>query len=347
MLKRVILTLALATTLFANEDPCCNWWCGDLGLGLDYLYWKPMHCPFHYASEITMFEATGSPARDEKRVYEVKADYDSGFRVHADYELCCSFLNVSYLFYRSSERRHREPERGGTASPNVFVPTNIPLGSAGGANPLSFAFVEGSMRFTYQNVDVRYGQFLHRMCGCNIYTFGNLRYVDLERKDAVNGVDIDTENPNWRFERKSEFQGLGFGVGLGGNFHICNGFIATGELNTMGIIGNLKTPTDVVNEAATPAELRTKYPSPTCIIPALDFRLALNYQLCCPCVIIDLEVGYEVNYYWGPLAFADDRAYPTVDITTASGAEILEINDTRVCHDIGFAGPYFGITLIF
>ena len=345
-----ILSAACLFTGSAQADECCqpdcNWRCGDFAVGVDGLYWKAMQCPFHYASEITMFESSGTPARSAKNTYEIKADYDWGFRLHADYGINCSLFGISYLYYRTSERASREPERSGGTPPNRLVPTNLPLNGT-----TVFDIVKGTMRLEYQNADFRYGQFLHRSCDCNVYAFGNVRWVDLQREDTIEALEGTNQ---WRFEREAEFKGVALGVGLGGRFHICNGFYAYGEINTMGVIGNTKTPKYVMFDGSAlngdGAELTTNFSSPTCVIPALDFRLALNYTFCCDCVDAIIEVGYEVNHYWNALAFPNDAIYRNVniaDIATDGDAQLLDLNDTRGCHDIGFAGPYFGVTIQF
>ena len=337
-MRYLTLILAFVATLVGAQE-CPNWFCGDLEVGIQALYWKPIQCPFHYASEVTMFEATG-PAHSEKTVHESKAQYDWGYRFYADYDLGCWFVGLSYQWYRSSTRSHVEPER----PTNPFAPTNLPLAATGAGGVTGWTFINPTLRIEYENVNFRYGQSLKRVCGFDFYTFANVRWVDIERVDNIKAV---AAAGTWDVERRAEARGVALGAGLGGRFAICDCVTVYGEFNPMALIGSLKTPVQMTDLSSTSGNIHLKNvsPSPTCVNPALDFKIAINYVYCCSCLNLEFELGYELDYYWNVTALPPEEFYRTA--TMDSAADLLDINSTRHCGNIGFAGPYFGVGLQF
>lgn len=314
------------------DDQCCddcNWWCGDFQFGIDALLWKPQHCTFQFAVE-TSATTIPSDALETRTVHAIKGDFDWGVRIHAAYARRCSFVGLSYLYIDDNRSSEVRPMVSG----NTLAPVNLTEFISDATN------VRGRLKQEYQNVDARFGQFITRQCGCEVYTWVNFRYVDLERNENTFATLVDTVPQCAEYEQKSKFDGAGLGVGIGGNFHICNGFYFWGELNPVAIIGDRRTPTAFQRHdlgTGTPQVVTREFdfPRATCIVPGLDFRFAINYAVCCDCVTAVLELGYETNYYWGALEY-------NVGTTDAN-----DVPETRTCQDFGFAGPYFGVTLQF
>ena len=74
------------------------------------------------------------------------------------------------------------------------------------------------------------------------------------------------------------------------------------------------------------------YESNVYVVPALDLRLALDYSWQCGCADLVFELGYELNYLWGALGTPVSLLQPAI---------------RRACQDIGFAGPFLGVTAHF
>ncbi len=318
-------TQSLAAQNACCPDACCNpcWdpcdWCGDFEVGAHALYFKPMHCAYAYAQ-------TTNPAAPPNtvKIFDIKADYDWGFRVFVGYISDCTFVDVSYLWLETGDSQELD---------TAGLPGIAPIGvTAGTTIPRVRAF----LGFDYQNVDIRIGQFLHRRCGCDFNVFANIRWVDIERRNQVIATSFPGGVPgatSWR--QKAEFDGAGLGVGSAGEFCVWRDVNFFGSFNFMGIIGDRKTPRSVVVTDAG-AVSTISWRSNTCVIPAFDFRLGLNYTWNCACTVVTLELGYEGNFYWNALEY--QTGVQNAAATT---------NPTRECHDIGFAGPFFGGRVMF
>jgi Legionella pneumophila major outer membrane protein precursor len=322
--KRLIAILLLsATTLLSAAPGCDPCWttcgpCGDFDLGVDYLYWKPAICEYKVAQKLFTDD-------NRLQIIGIKPDYDSGARVWLGYYKECTFARVSYLWLETTDNFTIERGRADA----MFVP---------GGGILGFNRVRPSLRMQYQNVDVRLGQYLHRGRACTFGVYGNFRWIDLERRLRIRALGDD---PQARIEQKSEFDGGGLGVGMTGDFCIWNGFSGFGEFGALAVIGERRAPVWRANRPIDTDGLQEmqeiEIPKVTCVIPALEFRAGVNYAWDCLCTTVIFEVGYELNYYWNALRYAD---LPVVVRNSLSDGKLR-------CRDVGFAGPYIGFHAMF
>ncbi len=312
----LVAICGLSSTLSAGMD-CFDWCDGDFEVGAHALYWKPMHCALAFA------QTTDAGPPQVTTVRDIKADYDWGFRVFAGYVQDCTFADASYLWL----------ETGDPAELNTGILNISPVGLNSTNSPRTRAF----LGFSYMNVDVRVGQFLHHQCGCDFSVFANARWVHLRRKNR-NKADTFTGGfpgaTSW--VQRAEFDGGGLGVGTSGEFCVWNGFNFFGAFNFMGVIGNRKTNLSRLITNDTGGVTNIAWSSNQCIIPAMDFRLGVNYSWNCMCTTLIFELGYEGNYYWNALEFQRGVAGNPPTNNTA-----------RDCEHIGFAGPFFGARVLF
>lgn len=299
-------------------DPCD--FCGDWLVGITALYWKPMQCTFDYAT------TTGGTATAElrpTRAHTVKADYDWGLRARVAFARNCTIFGVSYLYYHASDAS--EATRAESESEMLIPQIAPPL-----ANTL-FTSAKAREKFRYQNAEARGAFYLHRRPACSFYTFGNVRWVDLELRQLIDARDEAT-GVFANFSQKATFQGAGFGVGGGGNLHIYGCLQGFAEFNLLGIIGTREVPTHRVTSTNTNPLLNTTvdYGSNTSIIPALDYRLGFVLNWDFSCISLTGELGYEMNTYWNTLEYS-----------------VFFGNRDRVCENLGFGGPFLGLSAIF
>jgi Legionella pneumophila major outer membrane protein precursor len=274
--------------------------CGDFTAGAHALYWKPSHCAYEYARTEA---GQGNPSIIS--VSDIKADYEWGFRVFGGYAQGCFYSQLSYQWLQTTD--------------NATANQAEAIGLSGGNNQ-----VRGRLFYEYQNIDIRAGQYLHHGRGCHFSVFGNVRWVDLKRNNRIEGLS-EAGVASWT--QKAKFDGAGLGVGTAGEFCLWQGLNGFGEFNLMGLIGDRKTPLHQTTSTAG-AVSNVRFSSNNCVIPAMDFRVGLNYTFDCWCSTFGLEVGYEMNYYWNALEYEA----PTGTNTTG----------VRECFDVGFAGPYIG-----
>jgi Legionella pneumophila major outer membrane protein precursor len=289
-------------------DPCwdrCDW-CGNFEVGAHALYWKPMTCAWAY----------GSLARpNEMLVKTIKPDYAWGFRLFGLYTRDCFFAQLTYTWLQTRDGTDRLDE----LNVNGFI--NL-------VNQLNRAAAK--LDYDYQNVDLRLGQFIHRSPGCQFNLFGNVRWVEIEENRHLFGNNQLTGDLGAAsITYKTEFSGVGLGVGTSGEYGLGCNFNAFGQLNFMAIIGDRQNPNNHIRTAARASTI--DYKSNTCIIPAADLRFGFNYEWTCRCLTTVWEIGYETNYYWNVL----ERVSQDAD------------GNVRDCIDLGFAGPYAGVRILF
>ena len=317
-MKRLIAALFLFTATYLSANSCDPCWttcgpCGDFDIGAQYLYWKPAICDYKVAQK-------AFDQNNRLEIIGIKPDYDSGVRAWVGYYRDCSFAQVSYLWLETHDTFNID--RGDAIT--LVVP-------ATGGTVVNR--VRPTLRLRYQNADVRVGQLLHRGRACTFGVYGNFRWVDIERRLRIQGFGGITAVG---ISEKSEFDGGGLGVGLTGDFCIWNGFSGFGEFGALAVIGERRFPTFQTDLSPAPV-LVVNTSAATCVIPAVDFRVGVNYAWDCLCVTVLFEVGYELDYYWAPLQFAD---LPPGPVSAISDGPIR-------CHDVGFAGPFLGIHALF
>lgn len=317
MKKRLLILLLTLAAPAAALDVCG--FCADVEVGADVLYWKPTHCTWNYAT--LFFPDQSNPTN--VRTFDLKSDYDFGFRVNVALLRNCLYTQASYLWIKTNDDQKARVQPDSVLVISSFTDT-LPANT-------SLAQANARQRFTYQNFDIRLGNYLHRSRGCDFHLFANLRWAEIEKEQLLRGTVEDTGGNalfGGQLERDFRFYGIGLGVGMGGEFCLFQGFNALGEVGLMGLIGNRKVRRhyflDPLGEATD-----TTYPTQTTVVPAAQFRLAINYSWCTQCATIIAELGYELDYYWNAINFTNA---PTWD---------------RFCEDAGFAGPYAGVQVVF
>lgn len=298
-------------------DPCVDWcdMCGDWELGVHALYFTPVTCQYTYAinSPLTV---TGDSAAGQASALKCSADW--GFRIFGRYMSDCSFIGLSYQWFDSKVTDSRTDER------LVIRSGDLRDGKATARQTIE-----------YQNVDVRWGKYLHRACGCNFYLFGNARWIDLSYRRSIALQVRDTNNVVTVTE-KSELQGGALGVGAGAELDLWCDVGLFGEANILGVIAERSTRN--VGYANDDQTTRTaSYPSDTCINPEVAFKLGLNYTYTCGCWTVVGELGYELDYFWDAVAFP----------RTVSGNLLTGSDWALGCQNVGFSGLFFGGKILF
>ena len=289
--------------------------CGDWEVGAHALYWTPVTCQYTYVVNNPPAN-TGQAAAGSASALKCSADW--GFRVFGRYLCDCTFLGLSYQWFDSKVADSRTGE-------NLVARTGI---QADGR-------VTARQTIEYQNVDFRWGKYLHRACGCNFYVFGNARWIDITYRRSIRQQVLNTDNINL-FREKSKLEGGALGVGVGAEFDLWCDIGLFGEANVLGVIAERSTRN--VGLFVPTGENRTiSYPSDTCINPELAFKLGLNYTYTCGCWTFVGEIGYELDYFWD--AFAFPRTFDTSPFTGSDW--VLD------CQDVGFSGLFFGAKVLF
>ncbi len=304
-------------------DPCTDWcdMCGDWEVGAHALFWTPVTCAYNYAVNAP---AVTPAAPFAGNVSALKCSTDWGFRVFGNYLSDCSFIGLSYQWFESKTADSRTGE-------NLRIKGG---GSGTGAGVFS-GRVTARQTLEYQNLDLRWGKYLHRACGCNFYVFGNARWVDVSYRRSIRQQVLNTSDTRLVTE-KSSLEGGALGVGTGADFDLWCDIGLFGEANVLGVIAERSTRNVNFVDTTPATSVSATYPSDTCINPELNFRLGLNYHYTCGCWTVVGEIGYELDYFWDAFAFPDN------------GPGLLNDSNFAVkCQNVGFSGLFFGGKILF
>jgi Legionella pneumophila major outer membrane protein precursor len=297
--------------------------CGEWAVGAHARYLAPIACPYGYAQTVVQ-EFPPSFDALSGRVQIVPCRPDWGFRVFGNYLKDCLFVGVSYQWFQA------------TATKSVVADLLVIRGG-GLTGPGKGT---GQMAVEYQNVDVRAGTYFLRGCASTLYLYGNARWVDLSHRRTAR-LTVLTTGATQRIQEKSQLQGGAIGLGAGGEFDIWCGLGGFIDGNILGVIGS-RSLKDVefrgVAPGAPPQIRQEFYPSETCVIPELDFRIGLNYTYVCGCLKLEGEIGYEIDYFWHGSVFPQ-----SINASFTDGFS----GPKPVCEDLGFSGLFFGGRLVF
>ena len=338
-MRRQLLMLFATTALFAAQEcyePCWNPcdWTGDFEVGGHALYWQPLHCNWTFATT-----SLADGIEENLTKHEAHGEYTFGFRVFAGYVGDCAFANLGYTRFTSSDST-RASRPAGAPDPEDFIVNGLATQNPVNLDNINWNSANALLKYRYQNVDLRAGSYLHRKCGCDFYVYANLHWADLDQHQRIEaeGLDENGGGVQGRWFQRAEFNGIGLGVGAGGEFRLFCGVNAFGELNLMGLIGDRKNPQLRTVEGG--GQTRdTSFRSHTSIVPATAVRLGLNYALdCFGCITALFDAGWDLNYYWSVV----EAVAPTSD-----QAGTVQNATDRLCANIGFSGLFFGARVIF
>ena len=312
--RYIIVALCAACTTLSAQD--CD---GDIYGGVELLYWKATHCSIPFA-----VGEKNSNGFTKVREFSIKGDYDWGVRGYLGYERCCYFGELSYLWLETenaSRRVHRGDFNDG-----------LDLQSVGETD-----FAHSRLRFRYQNVDLRFGEYLQKGKGCAFQMYGHLRWADIDMHNR--SIGSDQEEAPQSYEQNSSFQGGGIGVGVSGSSCIWRKIGIGSRLSLLGLVGRVRLDKQVKFIRGTGAgkdpQLISLTPSGrTTVVPVGEARLHLHYATTCRCTTVRVELGYELDYYFKALRYSDQDQN--------SGGLPL-----RTCFNVGFGGPYLGLRVGF
>ena len=325
-----ICGLLAAVATLVGADCCGNMY----GAGVDALYWLPMHCPIDWAHR----RNDPIPTRPPSDAFSLNPQIDWGFRVYGWMACGKTYGGASYLWYRSDKHHNVRLSAANLAPNNFAIGENFFAGSA-------------SLRNDYQNADVRIGHLLKcSECGW-LGAFINVRWADLEQRHRMSFTDVEAGGTTGvgALTFRPEYWGVGPGAGLEGRvglWECCGNVGLFGKINLMGLVGRreVKTRNSVITALADGAEnpIQFNWKPDTTISLAGDFSIGLDYLWSCDCWWLGLRVGYEINYLWEVLY---TESITLVRNQLANPPENVEFDYyQRGCINIGFGGPFFGIT---
>ncbi len=317
------LLAAQSTCCMAPTGPCfdsCSSICGGWEIGAHALYQTPTNCRFTYAVSNAI---TGEGINSRNGVaHDLTYSADWGYRIFGRYLKDCSFLGLSYQWIDSS-------------STDSVVGTNVYVWGLG-RNQDMLSKASSHSKFKYQNVDVRWGHYLHRSCAGSFYYFGNVRWIDYSLSRELNLVNFVTGQTGLSREN-GKLQGAAIGAGVGAERDLWCNIGIFGEGNVLGVIAD-QSLNVVAKDNNSDLTSFLSYPSNLYISPEAVLRIGLNYEWACDCLRVVFETGYEIDYLWNALASPELLNTGMVGFDPTFGTH---------CISVGFSGLFFGGKLLF
>ena len=189
----------------------------------------------------------------------------------------------------------------------------------------------------YQNVDLKIGRSLCDCCNLDLLVV--MRWFDITRKriSIVDGDQPGVGLAHGSFVQKAEFEGFALGLGFAGETCVWDRFGMAGHLTLLAAIGQQRTPIfrEITNfdSAGNIVDIDVTVRPVTGVAPAIDYRLGMTYTDDCTCIAVIGEVGYGGHYYWKALRYNTQSKQVT--------------SRSRTVEDIGFAGPYIRLGVLF
>lgn len=260
---------------------------------------KPTANNLYYAAEAFPFdEALATPIASPKwAIFDFHPDYHFGFDVGllGVFESCCSNLALNWEHFSSSTCAAQTVAN----AKNMFGPF-----SSIGPDEAAYKQVNARVKFTFNEVNARYGQYVQ--VGSCLFTnlFAGIGIAQL--KQCMSTIFSDTQTEISRtFLVPTSFAGAGPEVGFDLSFTITEGLRLTGQFVAALLMGTMKNHTTYLS--ATPELAIIGNPSPnkqstsvqcrTQLVPSFTERLGLAYQfcLCDDQYFFKIEAGFEAK----------------------------------------------------
>ncbi|MCH9627441.1 MAG: hypothetical protein S4CHLAM2_10810 [Chlamydiales bacterium] len=307
----------------SEPTSCCprEWYAS-----VDALYWTVGHAPIFAAIKV---DNNDNP--DRQPLY-MKGTYDGGARARFGFRESNKFADISYLNFYAPESKFFV--RGDAF--NFMIPSGGRAGTNSAVN-----FLDVTVQFRYQNVDLRYGVPLPACCHVLPFAYAHVRWVRVDYTyDAQGELSSSFFGGSvFRMKQHSGFQGGGLGLGLGGTYPFWKNFNLRSNLGLLALIGStyfdyLSRDDGVFGSFPT---IFTKRETWNHVIPGLDFQISLNYNFClCRCFAIALELGYELDWY------ADILNYSSINLIPQGGNGRVMPFSTQ---SLSLGGPFFRLTV--
>lgn len=284
------------------------------------------------------------------KMLTVKSDADFGFRIFGRYESCdgCKFTSLSWTHLRDKNAAHVQRNADQTLIVGPFRNVDVTISDVTFTTTLNSS--EARLKYEYNRAVLRYGHYVY-MCGCvNFYTYAGVEFIEIDRKERLDvegeaQVDEGALGP-WqgKLGHKAEYYSGGLELGVGGEYDLGCGVSVSGRVAGIATVGRRKARYDVLFKGEGEAFLITRYPSHVHCVPGIDVRLGLNYAKECGCTEFLVEIGYELNHYFGALRVIDtNQIYEDEKIANQS----FPLPARAPCVDVGFGGPYLSFQLRF
>lgn len=282
-------------------------------LSFDSLWWQAQTSGFSYAlNEQNPLFTTADAGQSDGTLVRVPPGYDPGFRVglgwNIDYDRWV--LSGSWVWFTNHVKtvNVRSDLVDGSISAQGFYP-QWPVASGTAYGP--YRRVRGSYRILYNAIDLGFGRpfYMTRSLALN-FTLGargawiRQKFFDEFTQPLQTGALPQKQS----FDGKNNWWGVGPLTGLQSNWEMGKGFSFLGRAAGSLLYGKTITwftTQFVASSSETFTPDRCFLDSIRMVVPNLQFFLGLGYKACyrCDSVYLEIDTGWEVNYYWSQFNF--------------------------------------------
>lgn len=307
MKYRILLAcIVLCPSLFlrADSDASCMWYVYSetpsyhCDAQFRALFLKPTANNLYYAVEAIPFDpAIAVPIASPRwAIFDFHPDYHFGFDIgfSAMVPSRCSSVDLNWEHFAST-----------TCASHTVTDTHNMIGpfSAIGPDDAEYKRADAHVKFTFDEVNARYGQFVNFGDFLHTYLFAGIGIARLTQCMATIFSNGDTVSRT--FLTPASFTGAGPEFGFDLSYTIIKGLQLTGQSVVSLLMGTMKNHSAYVSMS--PAIVALGNPEPnvqgttvekrTQMVPLFTERLGLAYQFCCcdgRCAL-QLEFGYEAK----------------------------------------------------
>ncbi len=307
---------------------------GFYDAGIEGLYIKPSACEFDYGTlgKFSDIEFTNVTTVSTEKV---KPSYGWGLRVFVGWEDKCRdlFSQLDWVYIHSTARSSFDASAVVDTAFLPFIQEIEDVDLTG----------TGSLRYRYNRINWRWGRYFHQCCWGEFYFFSGLSYVELRQKRkfastfGVGGVRSQFDH--------ARFDGAALELGIGGEMALLCNFNLAGYAGILAALGSQRLHGMYVQNQDSARRIDLNAKSITRCLPGLELRLGINYAVCCGCFEGVMEVGYELNHYFGILS---NYKFDSIVLRNEQQGEGELVGQLATeCRSVGFSGLYGSLKIYF
>lgn len=324
----ILLLILNAAPIYADGyDPRCPQRCdlGNFSVGADWLYWKTEESKLDYGAAVTSVGSNDNIVISST-ILAPKFEYNSGFRVFANYKTCNELWNFSaiYTHVPTTASSHFTAVDGPQTNFASLFDATFPIFTAISSTTYSSLHSRWKTCFNYFDFDVAR---TFSFCEClQIIPHIGIRALWLHQVFGLSGVAnpsiavalADGENPVFSSKLSSCLTSVGLEGGLNGAWQICENLSLVGSVGGSILYASVDSHGTLVAVNTIDNTVKIKYKDHNCIgMPMFDAFIGVSYDKCCENYNFNVRLGWEehVIFNTNPFSISDSGTYTLQGLT--------------------------------
>jgi len=280
-------------------------------VGIEALYWMPTGADLQYATNQSGVNTNNNSA-STRQTHVADNDYAWGARIDATYHMPVQGKDVELAWAHFGKDWTDTKNTVNRSAGSLYLPWDLFSGGAA----TDFNSVSAKSFYSYNSVDLHFGQKVKVGDNLMLHPFAGLRWSDIDSKNEVLAFSAATTNNNNTSESQAwnihtDFKGIGPRAGIDGGFNLGGGFGISGRAGASLLVGvteaSQKQSTTVSSTNSSIVNgLDRKMSNSTRVVPEADAKLGINYGRTFNQRYSGIfELGFEANHYFNAL----DKSY--------------------------------------